>query len=910
MTGTTLSHYQIVSELGRGGMGIVYRATDTKLNREVAVKVLPATALSNEDDRARFYREAQAAAQLHHPNIATIFEIDEAVPSDAPHGTQPSPFIAMELIDGQSLSERIAEGPVGLEESVRITSEIAAALELAHEKNIVHRDIKSANVMLTKKGVAKVLDFGLAKTAQSTQLTRMGSTLGTVAYMSPEQARGEEVDRRADIWALGVVLYEMASGRHPFAGDYEQAVIYGILNEDPQPLTAIRTGFPMGLEWIISKCLAKKADDRYQRAEDLLVDLRTVDLSTAGGLSRVSTMSGISNPPQVTEVVDKKFGLREALVVCGVLFGLLLGFFLFGGDSDSSAKQPVSFVYDRIPNFSITNLTKRAVAISTDGKWIAVSSSGSLFAGRTDRFDEAHVIVEETGMDPHTPIAEPSGARFAYVEGIASELTLTSALGGVSLNLADAHNGGHTGGTGHSWGGDGYIYGAFNDLGVFRTPIDASQSEQVLPVDGSTDRFFATPLLLPGERFLVYASADGAVGWENASLKAYDLENGTERLLYTGGSDPKFIAPDILVFSKAGQLLGGRIDPNDPQRMSNVVPVVDSDMVWSLQAVAQYDVSSEGHLVYISGDQSDLGWNLAYHSRDGLNNIEPIASERKIYYSPAISPDGNAIAVDYHDSQSSVRVLVIVDLTTGRTTEISTENSVWTPVWSPDGSRIAFAAAGHGNGLGALVWRAADLSDEIETLYAPDYWVGPDSWSPDGSTILVSELAPDSLGGRNLTFLDLETREVTPFLVTEYREEDGRYSPDGDWIAYTSDRTGNPEIWLSSSTPGGFQVKVSDSGGRKARWAPDGQSIVYINEDRLFEVPISFDGQPSAGETTMIVEGHYYFHYNTGAMGEYDIHPDGRLVMFDRDTYDNMTGEIRVVLNWGDQIQSLIPPAD
>ena len=292
MIGTTLSHYRIDAELGRGGMGIVYRAHDTKLNREVALKVLPSAALATEEDRARFYREAQAAAQLHHPNIATIFEIDEAVPSDAPHGTQPSPFIAMEFIEGKTLYDHIQKAPLKISEAVRVASEIAQALKMAHSKDIVHRDIKSANIMLDGEGRAKVLDFGLAKTSQSTQLTRMGSTLGTIAYMSPEQARAEEVDHHTDIWALGVVLYEMVTGRHPFAGDYEQAVVYSILNEDPEPLTAIRTGVPMGLEWIVTKLLAKKASDRYQNASDLQVDLRTVDLSTVS-MSRVSTIAEV-----------------------------------------------------------------------------------------------------------------------------------------------------------------------------------------------------------------------------------------------------------------------------------------------------------------------------------------------------------------------------------------------------------------------------------------------------------------------------------------------------------------------------------------------------------------------------------------------------------------------------------------
>ncbi|NQV72975.1 serine/threonine protein kinase, partial [bacterium] len=278
MIGTTLSHYSIESELGRGGMGIVYRAKDTKLDRTVAIKVLPSAALASADDRERFYREAKSAAQLHHPNIASVFEIDEAVPSDAPHGTQPSPFIAMEYIAGGTLQDKIKEKPLSLSDAVKMASQVAEALKAAHAKNIVHRDIKSANVMITDEGVAKVLDFGLAKTNQSTMLTRMGSTLGTVAYMSPEQARGQEVDGRTDLYSLGTMLYEMVAGRLPFAGEYEQAVVYGILNEPPEPLTSLRTGVPMDLERIVNKLMAKDADYRLQTATDLLVDLKSVDL--------------------------------------------------------------------------------------------------------------------------------------------------------------------------------------------------------------------------------------------------------------------------------------------------------------------------------------------------------------------------------------------------------------------------------------------------------------------------------------------------------------------------------------------------------------------------------------------------------------------------------------------------------
>ena len=290
MVGSTLSHYKILEELGRGGMGIVYKAEDTKLDRTVAIKVLPSAALASEDDRARFYREARAAASLSHPNIAVIHEIDEAVPEGSKDDDL-RPFIAMEYIEGDTLKARIEKGPLKLKEATRIAAEVATGLKAAHDKNIVHRDIKSGNIMVDENGTAKILDFGLAQTAKSTKLTQMGSTLGTVAFMSPEQARGDEVDLRTDLWSLGVVLYEMIAGRSPFPGDYEQAVVYEILNQDPEPLTGIRTGVPMDLEAVVNKCLAKDPELRYPSADGLIVDLKRIEASSAVRTTSVSTQT-------------------------------------------------------------------------------------------------------------------------------------------------------------------------------------------------------------------------------------------------------------------------------------------------------------------------------------------------------------------------------------------------------------------------------------------------------------------------------------------------------------------------------------------------------------------------------------------------------------------------------------------
>ena len=320
MVGSTISHYKILSEVGRGGMGVVYKAEDTKLRRIVALKFLPVKDLEGEEAKARFLREAQAAAALNHPNIATIYEIDEA---DA------KPFIAMEYIDGGSLKDKVAARPLKLEEALDIAIQAGQGLQAAHEEGITHRDIKSANIMLTRSAQPKIMDFGLAQLSGRSQLTKTGSTLGTPAYMSPEQALGEGVDRRSDIWSLGVVVYEMVSGQLPFRGEVEAAVTYSIVNEEPEPLTGLRTGVPIELDQLVTKVLAKSPDERYQHIEELIVDLRAVrkQLESGGPKKRRAKEAKRSILPTPLDMLRRPRVAVIALVTV-LTVGLLGGWFI------------------------------------------------------------------------------------------------------------------------------------------------------------------------------------------------------------------------------------------------------------------------------------------------------------------------------------------------------------------------------------------------------------------------------------------------------------------------------------------------------------------------------------------------------------------------------------------------------
>jgi len=593
MVGSTLSHYRILEELGRGGMGIVYKAEDTKLDRTVAIKVLPSAALASEDDRVRFYREAKAAAKLHHPHIASVFEIDEAAPSDAPHGTEPSPFIAMEFIDGEALSSVIAKGPMKLEESIRIASQIGQALEAAHEEGIVHRDIKAQNVMLTKKGDAKVLDFGLALTAQSTKLTRMGSTLGTVAYMSPEQARGEEVDARTDIWALGVTLYEMIAGTHPFGGDYEQAVLYSILNEDPEPLTAIRTGVPMELERIVAKATFKDKKARFRSVSDFVSDLKNIALIT----SRLETPSGrISVSRIAAPMPSSRLNSLGWVVAVVVLVGAVISLWTL----QPSGHEP-----------GVLKKTPIHIANFTGAVWPAISEDGSavymrgrrndvygiyrfdLFSGMLDLVSE----VQPWDGQGYPFVIHPEGHSMAY-ENV-DELSIMPLPTGRSTVLSDSL-------FVMTWLDSNSLL-LWHDRQLYKGILKDQQITEMTLLEGIVNPDDANIVVigqLAEGRFMIYGLEyyDGTP----SQLYVYDWPNETSSLLVNEGINGFFIADDVIAYQnrEGEQMFGQMFDKASLQPEGE--PVLLADQL----AYFNYAMSHSGRLVEIESVALTIGADI------------------------------------------------------------------------------------------------------------------------------------------------------------------------------------------------------------------------------------------------------------------------------------------------------------
>ena len=823
MTGTKLSHYRIVGELGRGGMGIVYKAEDTKLDRTVALKILPASALTSDDDRARFHREAKSAAALNHQHIAAIHEIDEAVPEGG-SSEEPRPFIAMEYIDGQSLEERLKEGPLDLQESVRIITQVAQALEVAHEKDIVHRDIKSANVMLTKKGDAKVLDFGLAKTRHSTMLTRMGSTLGTVAYMSPEQARGVEVDHRTDLWALGVMLYEFVAGRLPFGGDYEQAVTYSIMNEDPEPLTAIRTGVPMGLEWIVSKLLAKKTEERYQSATDLIVDLKTVDL-TQVGMSRttsVSSMPAAGVIPSVSPQNQTK-GLHPAILVLILIAAIAGGWLLGNSGGSDSVVSSMKRISQPIPLGGVI----AAMDISPDGRLVAFGTDTieilDLTQGGLRTYDVPEVFV-------HLAFS-PDGQTLL--------LTTSTGLKSLSIDSGAVIDLGETaeGGPRAEWiDAESIIYEERSS--VWTRSLTTGESRGVIPVDTVSGNFDADfPVMLPdGETIMATGQLRGEPDW----LGFWDLESGDLKArIDLPALRAQWLESGHLVFVLEGDLVAM---PFDVGSLSQTGPLISLDQHVRPEGLA---VSAEGTLVHV-GTRIGIVNNTrpikpilmrmtgASISMETSQDLFPSA----IYRSAAVSPDGTraAVVVEGEMGAEDFRPpsdIWILDFRSGTRRAITTGGASDYPAWSVSGDSLYFVRDNGGNS--SILVKAASGRGAEETIL-------------DTSIPILFDLTT-SLDGNWLAFAGgIPTSQdlVSGYVVWDLRAEQQillgetdrgnfgangnprhfEFSPGSKYLAY-EDQGG---IFVQSVEDlGSPPYMIWENGKTLPKWAPDG-SMLYVRD--------------------------------------------------------------------------------
>ena len=889
MIDATLSHYHITAELGRGGMGIVYRATDTRLNREVAIKVLPSAALTSDDDRARFFREAQAAAQLTHAHIATVYEIDEAVPEDssgAPVNASdgPHPFIAMEFIEGETLEAHIKKGPLKLKEAVRLASEVADALQAAHAKNIVHRDIKSANVMMTADGKAKVLDFGLAKTTHSTKLTRMGSTLGTVAFMSPEQARGEEVDRRTDLYSLGTMLYEMIAGRRPFAGEYEQAVVYGILNELPEPLTALRSGVPMNLEWIVNKCLAKSADDRYQTASELMVDLRNLDLGSSG-VSRVSTLSSAplsaigtaATPAPVQPVSKKPIAPITAVATVAIVLGLLGGFFAFHTTPPAQPLTRVSIDLPgiRSPSFAVLSPTREFLAFAG----VDLQNRSGLFlrdmASGTIRMIEG--AGGATGGGSREIAFSPDGGRLAYTSGGNGGVFTVVVPAGLPERQT-------TKGRFSFWEDDNTFIFVDDQPGgkTFRKAIGTSEPVVVDIDHGPLPEGYVTnwKTRIPGSgiAFGHQLARTSNLQNENSFLVRAHLRDGVavERV-ESPIMNPEYVRGGFLVYQQrndTGTLVVRPVDPETGAFLGPPREALDGERTqWG-----QFSVTPDGDLLYrpvaegaANASRSLFLVDLENSQATRVPLVVPDGSDLR---DVAFSPDGSRLA--FTVGATNGIDLVVYNFQDKILTQISFGLNVIRPSWSRDGEWLYYSAWTDST---AQIFRQHPDATATPEMLLSDAFMG--DTSPDGQYLVFSR--PDSgnaTNDSNLKLLDLETYEVRTLDAGPGSNRKAQFSPDGKYIVYQHFLSG---ARLRVVSMDGFRVsEIPDVIGRNPRWSATGDRI-YFSGNQTYQIPVRTS--PSFN----LLAGPELLFNSADGQG-FDIAPDGKsaAVMAASITFDSV----------------------
>ena len=831
MIGSQLGSYEISAKLGEGGMGEVWRATDSKLGRQVALKLLPEDFAADPERLARFEREAKVLASLNHPNIATLHALEQI---DGRH------VLVMELVEGEGLDERIGRGPVPLDEAIPVALQIAEALEAAHEKGIVHRDLKPANIRIRPDGTVKVLDFGLAKAWESeladsslslsptitARHTRAGVILGTAAYMAPEQAAGAGADRRADIWAFGVVLWEMLTGRHLFDGETVSHVLASVL-KDQVDLEALPPGVPTRIRELIGLCLQKKPRRRLQAIGD----------------ARILLEDYLTDPaafePQPVAAAAARPASRARRILPWAAVGAL-AIALAATLATLATRRPAP---ERVVRFDITAPEALsevgAPKLSPDGRAIAFNA--------TDAKGVTQVWVRSMDdLEPHPlagtegatrPFWSPDSRYLAFVAG--GKLKKVPLAGGPPQTLADTPTG-----SDGSWSTTGVILfdGQSTDP-ILKVPATGGTPQPAVSADASSGvSSVAWPQFLPdGKHFLYVADATGG-GQRSLMAASLDAQE-TPRKLLEVASLVQYAPPGYLLYVRENSLLAQPFDPVACETRGEAVPLAEQLGTTSV-GLADFSASDNGTLVYRSGWTARR--RLVWVDRSGAEQGD--VDEPAVYREMALSPDGHHLAVTISDSRSDNSDVWLRDLERGVTSRF-TFNAArdYSPVWSPDGATIVFTST-RDNAIG-LYTKSALGGGAPTILYTSDSALGAQDWSRDGRFLLMNKMGAET--GFDIWMLALDGPDkgkATPLVQTQFTEVRPAFSPDGHWFVYQSNESGRYEIYVQPFPGPGGKWQVSADGGQEPRWSGDGREILYLTPaGKLMAVPVTTGATFTAG---------------------------------------------------------------
>jgi serine/threonine-protein kinase len=900
--GTRLGGYEVIGPIGSGGMGDVYRARDARLNRDVAVKVLPASMAGDPERLRRFTVEAQAVGALNHPNVLTVFEV----------GTEDGqPFLATELLEGETIREKLQSGRLPFTKAIDYARQTAAGLAAAHARHVVHRDIKPENLFVTSDGRVKILDFGLAKRTAAdadnheTRLdtsTSAGLVLGTVGYMSPEQVRGQPVDHRSDLFSLGVVLYEMVSGRRPFAGNSAVETMNAILTEDvPEPIAAERA-VPPALGQLIRHCLEKQPDERFQSARDLAFALQTA----AGATS--SAQQAAVPPPPARLRARRRLGLAVAIggaVVAGI--GAWIGAWIgapLAVDRSADRRLPIGLT------MTTPDHARLSVALPTPDLTLTPDGRGIIYESRRVDPDGARVAATQLvlrrldtfevtplanlGFNPHTPFVSPDGGWVGFETTVGARVAPVLAkaplAGGAMVELLDLADYGPL--RGASWTADGIVFAT----------SQRARGLLHIPAAGGTPRQITTPSKADGERDHLWPAAlpDGrgtlfAIAREDGSLDVAVLpSNDTSwRVLVKGGTAPRYVPSGHLVFVREATLYGVGFDLSSFSVTTEPVALVDGILTKGPGA-ADFATAADGTLAFVVGTRTAARYRMVWRDRNGT--VSALPTEPAEYRRPRLSPDGQRIAVAIAGRPASS--VWVYDIGRDSFTRVTPRDvSATDPIWSPKGDRFAFWDEGQ---RGIFVMSADGSGEPFPLARADAGAFYPSSWSPDGRTIAFVRESP------RLSLAGVDTaapHDVRALAEGAGAQVEASFSPDGRWIAHVAFDGTLPEIVVGPAATASRRWPIAPR-GRHPVWNPNGREVLYIESNAVYSIAIDPATGLPIGRITKVID----VPASTQG-GPPQVSGDGRrFLMLDRVDEDAAAPEIRVILHWLEDVRARIPP--
>ena len=877
--GSRLGPYEIVSPLGAGGMGEVYRARDTRLGRDVAVKVLPASFADDKTRLSRFRQEACAAGALNHPNILAIYDV----------GTDDSaPYVVSELLEGETLRQRMGGAALPQRKAIDYSQQIAHGLAAAHEKGIVHRDLKPENLFITRDGRVKILDFGLAKLAQpedgqvQTDIptrrvdTDPGTVMGTVGYMSPEQVRGQAVDHRSDIFAFGAILYEMLTGKRAFHGGSAAETMSAILKEEPPDLAATGRSVAPPLERLVHHCLEKSPDERFQSARDLAFDLQSLSGTSSQTLSILSAMTSFWN---------RGWERAAWLVLTSVLLlaGLVLAVLYFRRSSPPAEVHAMRFLIFPPEQANVVG----AAVISPDGQRLVMriaDSTGKVALWmRPFNALAAQMIPGTEGAVSSFWSADSRSVGF-FANG---KLKRIDVAGGTPQTICEASDG-----RGGTWNRDGVIvYSAIGSDGLFRVSAGGGVPKAITKLDQSRqENWHRMPFFLPDGKHFLYGA--NAARREDSGVYIGSLDSNETRLLVGSSTNAVYASPGYLLFVRETTLMAQPFDATTLQLSGEPQPLVEQVNI-SPQGSSSYSVSDDGVLVYLSGGaQTQLTWF------DRSGKLLSSTGATGYYSNFVLSPDEKRVAAAIWDPITSTRDIWIIDPARTTSTRFSFNGAEdFLPIWSPDGAKILFVS--DRSGFGNFYVKPASGAANDEEILKTDQRKWPSDWSKDGQYVAFTSFSPQ-------TRLDLWVlpiagdRKPIPFLQTSFNEDGPKFSPDGHFIAYYSDESGPYEVYVQPFPASGAKWQISSGGGMQPRWRSDGKEMFFMAPNRtLMAVDVNLDlgkGLVEAGVPRVLFPTRSIGY--SGPRNYYECSHDGQRFLINSLQSDAGSVPVSVIVNW------------